>query len=166
MLWYSIVNVQVSLIPRSWHNSLRDNTLWCSETVGTLPYALHSRRRTTYTTHHVSCATYTFHMKSILNAHSLWSFGFHSTKLAISGHGLDDMACARGRKHGSPQSLIGKLNLSCDVIVVNHFFSHQVTAFEWAHIKNNHLIGKLPKVISKVGNCVKSSLKSKVISKV
>ena len=30
--------------------------------------------------------------------------------------------------------VIGKLNLLCDVIVVNHF-SHQVIVFEWEHMK-------------------------------
>ena len=49
-------------------------------------------------------------------------------------------------------SYFGKSNLSCDVIVVNHL-PHQVIVFERAHLKNNHLIGKLPKIITSRDSC-------------
>ena len=42
---------------------------------------------------------------------------------------------------------IGKLNLSCDVIVVNHL-SHQVIVFEWARVKQQSPDWKTVKIIT------------------
>ena len=74
--------------------------------------------------------------------------------LQFSGANLRSRA-ARGRESAAKPASetdrgvasIVSFNISCDVIVVNHC-SHQVIVFEWAHIKNSHLIGKLPNIIT------------------
>ena len=59
----------------------------------------------------------------------------------------------RVKTTGNPQTnIIGKLNLSCGAIAVNRC-SHQVIVFEWAHLKTNHLIGKLSKIITLRDSC-------------
>ena len=47
---------------------------------------------------------------------------------------------------------VGKLKLSCDVIVVSHV-SHQVIVLSERISKNNHLIGELSKVITSHDSC-------------
>ena len=79
-----------------------------------------------------------YHM--LCNVWLSWSDMLFKRQLYI----LADMTCAHAqlpellsmqppRSSNGPPT-VGKLNLSCDVIVVNHF-SPQVIVFEWAHIK-------------------------------
>ena len=51
----------------------------------------------------------------------------------------------------APMAALGKSNLSCDVVVVDRF-SHRALCLNERISKNNHLIGKLTKIITSHGS--------------